>query len=143
MDDGNLQYAQAVYDASTEVDARYFLEIAGRAGDLRDLVAQVDDLRKHLVVKDKILAVDLVVDASQDLAGESPVTGMVFGQFLPEHNILEKGEGAVEDIFVQGHAAVKRSFAQGTGTEHALVYVVGDKPGHRRDEFRGILIIRM
>src|SRR3984957_19384523 len=99
MDNGDLQYSQAVHDASPEVEARCFLEIAGRAGDLRDLVIQVNDLRKHLVVEDEVFRVDLVIDASQDLFGEGTVAGVVFGELLPEHDVLEKGEGAVEEIF--------------------------------------------
>src|ERR1700729_2774226 len=118
MDDGDLQDSQAVYHASTEVDARRFLEIAGRAGDLGDLIIQVDDLRKHLIVEHEVFRVDLIIDAAQDLFGEGTVPCMVFGQLLTKHHVLEKGEGAVEKVFVQGHAAVKGALAQGPGAQH-------------------------
>ena len=52
---GRFQYAESINNASPEIDGRGFLEILGRTADLAYAVAEPDDLRQHLVVKNKII----------------------------------------------------------------------------------------
>ena len=63
--------------------------IGARAQDLGDLMAGHDDLREHLVIKDKVIGISLVVDLLQYLPGKGPVAGMVFRELLPYHDVLE------------------------------------------------------
>jgi len=74
-----FEHAQSVNGAPLQVDGGCFLVIAGGTGDLSDLETGVEDLGDHLVVEYKILGVQVVIDASQDLPGKSPESGVVFG----------------------------------------------------------------
>lgn len=47
--------AQAVHDASPEVDGRRLFKVLGGTGNFPDVKTSVDDLREHLVVKNKIV----------------------------------------------------------------------------------------
>ena len=130
VDDGDAQNAETVDHAAPEINARGFFEIAGRAGDLGDLIALIDDLRQHLIVENEIFVVTFVIDVLKDLAGEGAIARMVFGEFLPKQDVFEKGECAVEDVFIEGHATVKGALAEGSGAQDTLVDIVGDEPRH-------------
>ena len=110
----DLENAQSIGDAAAEIDAGGFCEIAGRASDLGDLIAQVDDLGEHLVIEYEVFGIDVEVDALEDLAGEGAIAGMIFGDLLAQHYIFEECEHAVEDIFIEGHATCEGTFAEGT-----------------------------
>jgi hypothetical protein len=103
----------------------------------------VNGYRMNPIPNYRHLGCSELVSALQGLAGEGAIAGVIFSQFLPEQDVLEKGEGAVEDVFIQRHAAMEGAFPQGTGAEDALIDVVGDEPGHRGDQLGGILVIRM
>ena len=43
------------------------------------------------------------------------IARVVFGEFGAEEEVLEEGEGAVGDVFIEGHAAFEGGTAQDTG----------------------------
>ena len=65
VNDGNPQHTQTIDGTALEVDAGGFFKIFGRASHFSNLVTEVNDLRKHFVVKHKIIAVDLVIHPLQ------------------------------------------------------------------------------
>jgi hypothetical protein len=53
----NPEYSQAIFHAAAEIDRRCFFEIFGMTSDLCNLIPLHENLRNHLIVENKIIAV--------------------------------------------------------------------------------------
>ena len=51
------QHSKSISAASPEINGRGIWKILGRTGDFTDVKIRVNDLRKHLVVKHKIIGI--------------------------------------------------------------------------------------
>ena len=64
---GGANDSKPVLHAAAEVDGGRLWEVLRRAGDFGHLEAGIENLRQHLVVKDKVVRVGVVVDGLQNL----------------------------------------------------------------------------
>lgn len=67
-----FQHTQPVDRAPRKTDGRGVLKILGRTANLPDREAEVNDLRKHLVVENKVIGVLQQGNCFQHLPGEGP-----------------------------------------------------------------------
>ena len=71
------QDTESITAASPEVYGGGIWKIFCRAGDFADVVIRIDNLRKHLVIKDKIIRIISERYPFQHLAGESTVARVI------------------------------------------------------------------
>ena len=135
------QHAKAVFHAAAEIDGGGLLEILRRAGNLADAEAEIHTLRQHLVVEDEVLRVLQQRQRGQHLAAEGAIAGVVFGELDAQEYVLEGGEEAVGNVFVERHATVQRPAADDARAQNDIIDIVGDHAGQRRDEQRRVLVI--
>src|SRR5690349_10642750 len=81
----DAQYAAAVLHAALEVDARRFRKILCRTGHFGYFITVHKYLRYHFIVENEIIAVVGKVDRPDHICPESPVTGMILAELLPQH----------------------------------------------------------
>ena len=65
--EGGADNPEPVLHAAAEVDGRGFWKILCGTGDFGHLEAGIENLRQHLVVKDEIIRIGVVVDGLQNL----------------------------------------------------------------------------
>ena len=137
------QHAQTVGDRATEVDGRGLLEVGGRTAHLADLEACIEDLRQHLVVEDEVVGVLGQGKCFEHRTGEGAVARVVLRELRLAEQVLDRGQGAVRDVFVERHAASASAPAQDARAEDDVEGPVGDQADHGRDELRRILVVRV
>ena len=59
--DGGVHYPESVFYAASEVDGGCLWKILRGAGDFGHLEAGIENLRQHLVVKDEIIRIGMIV----------------------------------------------------------------------------------
>ena len=106
-------------------------------------MAEPQDLGQHLVIECKIIGVTFEGDLLQERSGERTIPGMVLGQLRPQQDVLHQREPAVREILPDRHAAAQRVSAQNPRPQDARIQVIGNHRDHRRDQFRGVLVVRM
>jgi hypothetical protein len=144
---GKLQrradHAKTIRHAAPKVDRRRFLKIFRGAGNLADTKSEVHALRQHLIIEDKVIGIFEQGQISQHFAAESTVARVVFGKLHAQKNVLERGEQAIGNIFVDWHAAEQGAASYDARSENDIVYVICHHTGHRGDEQRCVLIVRV
>ena len=80
---------------------------------------------------------------SSRLPRECTEAGVIFRQFDSEKKILECGQKAVGDVFVQRHPASQRSAAKNARGKHHVVDTAGDHACHRRNQGWCVLVVRV
>jgi hypothetical protein len=137
------QNSEAIFHAASKVDGGGAFEVFGWAGDLCNVVTVEKDLGEHLVVEDEIVGISVVVDVFEHFAGKGPVTGMVFGEFGADENVLTQRQDAVKDVFIPWHSAFQRPATKDPGTKYHRIEIECNEVRHGVDQPWGILIIRM
>src|SRR5690242_19984993 len=135
------QHPQPVLHAAAEIDGGGFGEVLGGAGDFSDVEAEIDALRQHLVVEDKIVGVFQQRQLLQNPAAEGAIAGVVFGKLGAQKPVLHQGQAAVGNVLVNGHAAAQRAAAQNAGAQHHVIDSVGHHTGHGGYQQRRVLVI--
>jgi len=79
----------------------------------------------------------------QDRPGKRPVTGVVFGEFGAEHQVLGQGQEPVGHIFPERHTPAAGVAAEDARAEHAVVETVADHGNHGRNQLGRVLVVRM
>lgn len=141
--DGRPKHAEAIFETAAEIDGGSIGEIFRGACHLRNFIAGIEDLCQHLVVKDKVVGVVVVVDITQHLSRKGPITRMILRKFLVHQDILEERQAAVEEILIEGHAAFARAHAQDARPQHNGIDAIDNDVAHRLYEFWSVLIVRM
>src|SRR5579863_9510751 len=135
------EHAESVGDAAAKIDRRSLFEILRRTGHFPDAKAEMHALCEHLIVEDKIVGILEQGQLHQDLAAESAIASVIFGELHPQKQILEGGQQTVGNVFVKWHAPEQRPSADDARTEYNIVNVIGHHAAHRRDQQRRVLII--
>ena len=91
----SLEHTDPVFHASHEIYGRRLGKIFGRAGHLADSESEMNDLTKHLIVKDKVIVIRIERQVFEYGAVESPVSCMVFGKFLPDKDVLNQRQDSI------------------------------------------------
>ena len=68
---------------------------------------------------------------------------MIFGKFRPDHEILDKSEKSVRDIFPPRHPAIERAASKNSRTKDARIKPARDEGRHRGKKLRRVLVIGM
>src|SRR5207249_1851702 len=98
---------------------------------------------QHLVIKDEIVAVLVLRQLLQHIAGKRPVAGVEFRYFRMHQDVLKKRKEAIRDVFVYRHAPADRRAAEDTRGQDDVVLPGRDHGCHRDDELGGVLIVGM
>lgn len=83
MDDGNPQAANAIFQASAQVNTAGFVKVLGGTGDFSNPETFVENLRDNFIVKDEVIITGIQVYGLQYFPGIGAVAGMVLGKLLP------------------------------------------------------------
>ncbi len=103
--DGSAENSNAILDASLKVDRRGLFKILCRAGNLADSKTEHDRLGNHLIVENEVVRILEERQRLKQFARECAEARVVFRKLDSEKDILERGEKAVGDVFIEGHSA--------------------------------------
>lgn len=74
----HFQYAHPINYTVSEINGRCFFKVFSRAGNFSYRKAVVNNLRKHLVVKNKIVGIGRIIYGFEHMPGISTVARVVF-----------------------------------------------------------------
>lgn len=102
------QGCQAVFDATAEIDAAGFVEVADGHRDVADFESEMDGLGQKLAVEYEVIGVRIEGNGLQDLAPVGSKTTVEVTQVLPEGDILDQRQAAIGDVLPSRHSTGQR-----------------------------------
>src|SRR5207245_10645308 len=96
------------------------MKILGRTRHLADSKSEVNALRQHLVVENKIIGIFQQRQLGEHLAAESAVAGVILGKLCTEKQILEGSQQTISHVLIKRHAAAQRLSSDNAGAQHDI-----------------------
>ncbi len=100
-------------------------------------------LGQNFVVENEIIRILVIIDRFEGFPAVCAVTGVVFGEFLSEQDVLDQRQNPIRHIFIDRHSACNRILCQDSRRQAHIIHAGGDHRGHGRHEFGLILVIGM
>src|SRR5579883_1676512 len=116
-----------------EIDRTRFWKISRRTRNFTDLQIQSDGLGKYLIIEDEIVRIGKEWHAHQRAPRKGTIAGVKLGYFAAQHQILERRQQPVRDVFVQGHATLPGRAPKNSRAQNNIINTGSDHRGHRRD----------